>query len=95
VYTFLRHLKKPSSYTVKNRAIKTYGGVGIQFRIDVGNEWPTSRPGRIVSRERDRCRRVGGSQIRSGHRGEEESLLPAGNRIMVTQPAFPRCGFLV
>jgi hypothetical protein len=81
--------------------MKTYGGVDVYIHVLVtsalvGGKWSASRPGRFTPHPRGKYRRypldrrLGGSQSRSGRRGEDKILGPTGTRTPTPRPSSPQ-----
>jgi hypothetical protein len=73
-----------------NHAMKTYWGVEVQLHAFLiseldGGEWSASRSGRFTPGSLDR--RLGGTQSRSRHSGEEKKFpASSGDRTPIVQP---------
>jgi hypothetical protein len=66
--------------------MKAYGEMDVEIHIFLtsalaGGEWSVSPPGRFTPGEMVPGRKLGGTQSRSGRRGEEKILDPTGTRI--------------
>jgi hypothetical protein len=73
--------------------MKAYGGIDVYIHIFLtsalaGGEWSVSRPGRFTTRYPTN-RRLGGSQSRSGRRGEQKILDRTGTQTPIPRSSNP------